>query len=242
MQDPNEDTEWNDILRDFGILPPKEVKKDMADDLVLHLQKETTAKPYESMTLNQLKEAEDDFDDEDMRAMESYRQKRLQEWKALQKTQKFGELREISGDQYVKEVTNAEKDVWVIIHLYRTSNRMCLMLNQHLSVLARKFPEVKFLKALVNSCIQHYHDRCLPTLFVYKNGQIQRKFIGIFECGGVNLKLEELEWKLAEVGAIQTDLEENPKKQIVDMMISSIRNTSIYDNSSGSDSDETKCP
>uniref|UniRef100_G3X1Q1 Phosducin domain-containing protein n=1 Tax=Sarcophilus harrisii TaxID=9305 RepID=G3X1Q1_SARHA len=219
MQDPNEDTEWNDILRDFGILPPKEVKKDMADDLVLHLQKETSAKPYESMTLNQLKEAEDDFDDEDMRAMESYRQKRL----------------EISGDQYVKEVTNAEKDVWVIIHLYRTSNRMCLMLNQHLSVLARKFPEVKFLKALVNSCIQHYHDRCLPTLFVYKNGQIQRKFIGIFECGGVNLKLEELEWKLAEVGAIQTDLEENPKKQIVDMMISSIRNTSIYDNSSGSD-------
>ncbi|XP_074085499.1 phosducin-like protein 2 isoform X2 [Macrotis lagotis] len=203
-----------------------------------------TAKPYEKMTLGQLKEAEDDFDDEDMRAMEIYRQKRLQEWKARQKIKKFGELREISGNQYVKEVTNAEKDVWVVIHLYRSSIQMCLVLNQHLSILARKFPETKFLKAIVNTCIQHYHDRCLPTIFVYKNGQIEGKFIGIIGCGGLNLKLEELEWKLAQVGAIQTDLEENPKKQIVDVMISSIRNTSIYDdsNGSGSDSDETKCP
>ena len=26
MQDPNEDTEWNDVLRAKGILPPKEKK------------------------------------------------------------------------------------------------------------------------------------------------------------------------------------------------------------------------
>nr|2DBC_A Chain A, unnamed protein product [Mus musculus] len=122
---------------------------------------------------------------------------------------KFGELREISGNQYVNEVTNAEKDLWVVIHLYRSSVPMCLVVNQHLSVLARKFPETKFVKAIVNSCIEHYHDNCLPTIFVYKNGQIEGKFIGIIECGGINLKLEELEWKLSEVGAIQSDLEEN---------------------------------
>ncbi|ELK03679.1 Circadian locomoter output cycles protein kaput [Pteropus alecto] len=177
--------------------------------MVLHLQKEAMVKPYEKMTLAQLKEAEDEFDDEDMRAIETYRwshrpypgcarpqvrqalgacrehvggdtlpskiqflrengnihrwshgpypgvlglghwapgaglvcvggdtlpskiqflrengnihrEKRLQEWKALKKKQKFGELREISGNQYVNEVTNADKDVWVIIHLYRS--------------------------------------------------------------------------------------------------------------------------
>lgn len=56
------------------------------------------------------------------------------------------------------------------------------------------------------------------------------------------LFIAELEWKLAEVGAIQTDLEENPKKDILDVMVSSIRNTSIYDdtNSSNSDNDDTK--
>uniref|UniRef100_A0A2K5YMC5 Phosducin like 2 n=1 Tax=Mandrillus leucophaeus TaxID=9568 RepID=A0A2K5YMC5_MANLE len=228
--DPNEDTEWNDILRDFGILPPKEESKDEIEEMVLRLQKEAMVKPFEKMTLAQLKEAEDEFDEEDM-------QKRLQEWKALKKKQKFGELREISGNQYVNEVTNAEKDVWVIIHLYRSSIPMCLLVNQHLSLLARKFPETKFVKAIVNSCIQHYHDNCLPTIFVYKNGQIEAKFIGILECGGINLKLEELEWKLAEVGAIQTDLEENPQKDTVDMMVSSIRNTSIHDDSDSSNSD-----
>ncbi|XP_073747806.1 phosducin-like protein 2 isoform X1 [Callorhinus ursinus] len=240
--DPNEDTEWNEILRDFGILPPKEEPKDEIEEMVLRLQKEAMVKPYEKMTLAQLKEAEDEFDEEDMRAIEIYREKRLQEWKALRKKQKFGELREISGNQYVNEVTNAEKDVSVIIHLYRSSIPMCLLVNQHLSLLARKFPETKFVKAIVNSCIQHYHDNCLPTIFVYKNGQIEGKFIGIIECGGINLKLEELEWKLAEVGAIQTDLEENPKKGIVDVMVSSIRNTSIYDDtsSSNSDNDDTK--
>lgn len=66
----------------------------------------------------------------------------------------------------------------------------CLLVNQHLSLLARKFPETKFVKAIVNSCIQHYHDSCLPTIFVYKNGQIEGKFIGIIDCGGINLKLE----------------------------------------------------
>ncbi|XP_027956363.1 phosducin-like protein 2 [Eumetopias jubatus] len=238
----NEDTEWNEILRDFGILPPKEEPKDEIEEMVLRLQKEAMVKPYEKMTLAQLKEAEDEFDEEDMRAIEIYREKRLQEWKALRKKQKFGELREISGNQYVNEVTNAEKDVSVIIHLYRSSIPMCLLVNQHLSLLARKFPETKFVKAIVNSCIQHYHDNCLPTIFVYKNGQIEGKFIGIIECGGINLKLEELEWKLAEVGAIQTDLEENPKKGIVDVMVSSIRNTSFYDDtsSSNSDNDDTK--
>lgn len=30
-------------------------------------------KPYESMTLNELKEAEDEFDEEDMKAVEKYR-------------------------------------------------------------------------------------------------------------------------------------------------------------------------
>lgn len=39
-QDPNEDTEWNDVLRKFGILPPKEEPKDETEEMVLRLQKE----------------------------------------------------------------------------------------------------------------------------------------------------------------------------------------------------------
>lgn len=32
LQDPNEDTEWNDILRKKGILPPKEEPKDNEEE------------------------------------------------------------------------------------------------------------------------------------------------------------------------------------------------------------------
>ncbi|XP_050752403.1 phosducin-like protein 2 [Gymnogyps californianus] len=240
MQDPNEDTEWNDILRHFGILPPKEKPKDEIEEMVLRLQKEAEVKPYERMNLEELKEAEDDFDEADRKAIEMYRQQRLQEWKCLQRRQKYGELREICGEQYVKEVTNAPEDVWVIIHLYRSSIPMCLLVNEHLSLLARKFPEVKFLKAIVNSCIQNYHDRCLPTILVYKTGEIKGRFIGVAECGGIYLKVEELEWKLAEVGAIETDLEENPKKDIMNMMTLSVRNISAHEDTNTKSSDVMK--
>uniref|UniRef100_A0A8D0BDF4 Phosducin like 2 n=1 Tax=Salvator merianae TaxID=96440 RepID=A0A8D0BDF4_SALMN len=218
-----------------GILPPKKEVKDEVEEMVLRLQKEAEVKPYERMNLNQLREAEDEFDEEDMKAVETYRKQRLQELKSLQKRQQYGELKEISGDQYVKEVTNAPKDVWVVIHLYRMSIPMCRVINQHLNLLATKFPETKIVKAAANSCIENYHDSCLPTLFVYKNGEIKGKFIGIRECGGTQLTVEELEWKLAEVGAVKTDLEENPRKDVVDMMTSSLRNASINDMKAGKD-------
>ncbi|XP_068535456.1 phosducin-like protein 2 [Anas acuta] len=240
LKDPNEDTEWNEILRKFGILPPKEKPKDEIEEMVLRLQKEAEVKPYERMNLKELKEAEDDFDEADRKAVEMYRQQRLQEWKCLQRRQKYGELREISGQQYVKEVTNAPEDVWVIIHLYRTSIPMCLLVNEHLSQLARKFPEAKFVKAIVNSCIEDYHDTCLPTILVYKSGEIKGRFIGVAECGGIYLKLEELEWKLAEVGAIETDLEENPKKETINMMTLSKQNTSAHENTNTKSSDVLK--
>ncbi|KFV66486.1 Phosducin-like 2, partial [Dryobates pubescens] len=242
-QDPNEDTEWNDLLRHFGILPPKEKLEDETEEVVLHLQREaegrTQVEPYERMKLEELREAEDDFE-ADRKAIEMYRQQRLQEWKCLQRRQKYGELREICGEQYVKEVTNAPEDVWVILHLYRPSVPMCLLVNEHLSLLARKFPEAKFLQATVDSCVQNYQDRCLPTILVYKTGQVRGRLVGAAECGGRDLQVEELEWKLAEVGALETDLEENPKKDILNMMTSSVQSISAHKDTSAKRCDVMK--
>lgn len=41
--------------------------------------------------------------------------------------------------------------------------------------------------------------------------------------GSLVLLYAELEWKISESGAIKTDLEENPRKQIQDQLMSSIR-------------------
>ncbi|XP_010136586.1 PREDICTED: LOW QUALITY PROTEIN: phosducin-like protein 2, partial [Buceros rhinoceros silvestris] len=155
----------------------------------------------------------------------------FQKWKCLQRRQKYGELREICEEQYVKEVKNAPEDSWrsvgVIIHLYQSSIPVCLLVNKHLGLLARKFPEVS--QAIVNSCIQNYHDRCLPTVLVYKTGEIKGRFIGVAECGG-KYQVEELKQKLEEVGAIETDLEGNPQKDIYEYDDTSVQNISAYEN------------
>lgn len=43
LQDPNEDTEWNDILRKKGILPPKEEPKDNEEEELI-LQQQSVGK------------------------------------------------------------------------------------------------------------------------------------------------------------------------------------------------------
>ncbi|KAK0140259.1 Phosducin-like protein 3 [Merluccius polli] len=235
--DPNEDTEWNDILRRKGILPPKETPKDEEEEEALALQQQSIVKTYESMSLQELEENEDEFSDEDEAAMEMYRQKRLAEWKATQLKNAFGEVVEISGQDYVKEVNKAGEGIWVVLHLYKQGIPLCTLINQHLAELARKFPQTKFLKSISTTCIPNYPDRNLPTVFVYYEGEMKAQFIGPLVFGGMNLKADELEWRLAESGAVKTDLEENPKKQIQDQLMSSIRSSLPTHRDSDSDDD-----
>ena len=77
FQDPNADTEWNDILRKKGILPPKEslaeLEKEAAEKEEQALLQQSVVKMYEDMTLEELEENEDEFNEEDERAIELYR-------------------------------------------------------------------------------------------------------------------------------------------------------------------------
>lgn len=78
MQDPNEDTEWNDVLRAKGILPPKQKELELSEDQFVDMVEEAitkrtgekVVKNYEDMTLDELEEFEDE---EDERVLEDYR-------------------------------------------------------------------------------------------------------------------------------------------------------------------------
>lgn len=52
------------------------------------------------------------------------------------------------------------------------------LINQHLNVLANKFPKVKFVKSLASLCIPNYPDHNLPTLFIYQSGDLKQQLIG----------------------------------------------------------------
>ena len=44
----------------------------------------------------------------------------MAEMQKLQQASKFGDVREISAQDYVEEVNKAGKGVWVVLHLYKS--------------------------------------------------------------------------------------------------------------------------
>uniref|UniRef100_A0A8C2CC79 Phosducin like 3 n=1 Tax=Cyprinus carpio TaxID=7962 RepID=A0A8C2CC79_CYPCA len=118
-------------------------------------------------------------------------QKRLAEWKANQLKNRFTEVSEISGQDYVQEVNKAGAGIWVVLHLYKPGIPLCTLINQHLSRLAQKFPQTKFLKSISSTCIPNYPDHNLPTLFIYHEGEMKAQFIGPLLFGGMNLTCDE---------------------------------------------------
>ncbi|XP_074607920.1 phosducin-like protein 3 [Acropora palmata] len=243
MQNPNEDTEWNDALRRHGILPQKEgeVTEDQLITMVEEtVQRKTTGlnvvKAYEDMTLDELEELEDE---EDERVLLQYRQQRIAEIQKVQQASKFGDVREISAQDYVDEVNKAGKGIWVVLHLYKSGIPLCTLVNQYLSQLAKKFPCTKFLKSVSTTCIPNYPDKHLPTIFVYFEEDMKKQFVGPLAYGGMNLKVDELEWMLAEAGAVKTELEDDPRKKhkIQDFMTSSLRQAVSRDSDSDVDDD-----
>lgn len=77
-----------------------------------------------------------------------------------------------------------------VLCVFIPSIPLCTLINQHMSQLARKFPQTKFLKSISTTCIPNYPDRNLPTIFVYLEGEMKAQFIGPLVFGGMNLKVE----------------------------------------------------
>ncbi|KAL4218342.1 Phosducin-like protein 3 [Mactra antiquata] len=239
MQDPNEDTEWNDVLRARGIIPQKE-KELTEDDIVAMventIEKKAQGKDMSDMGLDELNDLEDEIDEEEERIFEQYRRQRMAEMREAQQKNTFGEVKEISKSDWVTEVNKAGDGIWVVIHVYKPSIPACKLVNQHLTNLAAKFPATKFLRSVSSVCIPNYPDKNLPTIFVYHENEMKKQWVGAMAFGGMNLKQDEFEWMLAQVGAVQTEMEEPPKPEVKDVMNLAIRQSAI-NNDDDSDDD-----
>lgn len=232
MQDPNEDTQWNDILRSKGIIPPKK-EKEITEDEIVGMVEQTIKekqsqgeKKLEDCSLDELDELEDL---EDERIILEYRNKRLAEMRSFMDKARYGTVIEMSGQDYVNEINKAGEGVWVVLHLYKSGIPLCALLNMHIKELARKFPATKFVKSISTTCIPNYPDKNLPTIFVYLEGQMKSQFIGPHEFRRQDISCEELEWMLGQTGAIQTELDEDPrpKEKPRDILYSSLRNNEL---------------
>ncbi|CAG5091333.1 Oidioi.mRNA.OKI2018_I69.PAR.g12979.t1.cds [Oikopleura dioica] len=212
MQDPNEDTEWNDILRRKGILPPKPVEPEIEDPDPEELE----AKDY-GTTVDDLDALlDDELDEDEEKIMQQMRESRIAALKLKASKDKFGEVKEITAQSWTQEVNQAGEDIWVIVHLYDKGVMLSNILNNHFVHLAQKYKHVKFVRGVAKQCVPNYPDKNLPTVFVYRNGTLAIQWIGGGNFGP-EPKLEVVEWMLHEKTIIDSDLEEDPRKKTEDM-------------------------
>jgi len=231
MQDPNADTEWNDQLRKRGIIPPKvgnDGNLEMTEDYITQMldasiqkqeDKKAGVRNWEDMTLEEIEALEDE---EDERVLENIRRQRMAELMEKQNAAKFGDVREISAEDYKREVTNAGEDIWVVLHLYKTGIPLCALINQQINQLSRKYPQIKFLKSISTVCIPNFPDQNLPAMFIYHNGKIHKQMVSELSFGGMNMSVDELDFRLNRAG-VPTEVTKNPKPEVEDVMMSALR-------------------
>lgn len=106
----------------------------------------------------------------------------------LQARSRFGDVRQISKVDWIKEVTEASKDVWVLVHLFQDSVVECQLVSEAFDKLARQFPYVKFLKIKSTHAVENWPDRNLPTIFAYHEGVLKHQVLTLAKLYGKSMK------------------------------------------------------
>lgn len=86
-------------------------------------------------------------------------------------------------------------------------------------------PFSSLIKTCLQQCVPNYPDRNLPTVFVYRNGQLVVQWIGGGNFGK-DPALEHVEWMLHEKTIINSDLEKDPRQKTEDMFTRNVMNVS----------------
>ena len=109
-------SEWQDIHVKLGNYLPYPKVPTSTEIAKETMEKAEKVDPLKDKDLEELKELEDEFEDE---FLQKYKQKRMEEIKMAAKKSNFGTVMEINKQEYIAEVTNAPKDVFVVISLYQ---------------------------------------------------------------------------------------------------------------------------
>ncbi|KAK2767402.1 hypothetical protein FQN54_003558 [Arachnomyces sp. PD_36] len=203
VDDPNADTEWNDILRKHGVIPEKPPSPTpIIQEAILEAKQREHENRLEDKDLDALDALEEEEDEE---FLQKYRQKRLEEISTLQKSSIHNQVYPISKPDYAAEVTEASSKYFVLVNLTSSSggNVESHLLTELWRNLAAKYGDIKFCEIRADMCIEGYPDRNTPTILVYRDGDIKRQIITLKEFNGARTKLQDLENMLVSLDAIK---------------------------------------
>ncbi|KAJ8128464.1 hypothetical protein O1611_g5172 [Lasiodiplodia mahajangana] len=202
IDDPNADTEWNDILRKHGIIPEKPPSPTpMIEEAILEGRRIAHENRLEGKELDELDALEDD---EDEAFLEQYRQKRIQELNNLTKKSIHGSVYPISKPDYAREVTEASNNGPVFVNLTSAlgTNVESRVLSELWRQAAKEYGDIKFCEIRADKAIENYPDRNCPTILVYKNGDIVKQIVTLMTIGGVRTSMLQIDNLLVEVGGV----------------------------------------
>lgn len=203
VDDPNADTEWNDILRKHGVIPEKPPSPTpMIEEALVQARELAHENRLEGKDLDELAELEDD---EDEAFLDSYRQKRLNELSELQTASVYNQVYPIQKPEWSAEVTEESKKAFVLVLLTSSSgtNVESRVMIEMWRELARRFGDIKFCQIQGDLCIEGYPDKNCPTVLVYRDGDIRRQIVTLRELNGKQTKLEDMEKVLVGLGAVK---------------------------------------
>ncbi|KAL4881122.1 thioredoxin-like protein [Aspergillus karnatakaensis] len=200
---PNEDTEWNDILRKHGIIPEKpQDPEPLIQEALIEAERKAYANRLEDKDLDELDALEDE---EEEAFLNQYRQKRLAELSTITQASVHNQVYPLQKPDYAREVTESSKSCFVCVNLTSSSsnNVESRLLSEIWRRLAAKFGDIKFCEIRGNMCIEGYPDRNTPTILVYKDGEIVRQVVTLMTLRGTGTRVEDLENLLVEIGALK---------------------------------------
>ncbi|KAI1506066.1 thioredoxin-like protein [Biscogniauxia marginata] len=241
IDDPNADTEWNDILRKHGVIPEKPPSPTpMIEEAILEGRRIAHENRLEGKDLDELDELEDEEDDA---FLEQYRQKRMQELNSLTKKAIHGSVYPISKPEYSREVTEASNNGPVFVNLTSSmgTNVESRVLSELWRQAAKEYGDIKFCEIRADKAIENYPDRNCPTILVYKNGDIVKQIVTLVTIGGVRIGMMQIDDLLVEVGAVdgkdmrvvkrKRDAEDAKEEQLMGKGIKSgnLRRTTVED-------------
>ncbi|KAF8842542.1 thioredoxin-like protein [Paxillus ammoniavirescens] len=204
---PNEDTEFNDALRKYGIIPPREPTPPTPSPPASPQLHEVIS----DLTPDELRELGEEVTDDDLqRTVDAFRRQRLAQERKEAKRARFGRVYPIGREDYTREVTEAskvneeddedDKGTGVICFLYKDGIPRSDRTFAHVRTLAERYPRTKFVSIVGNKCIADLPDTRVPMFIIYRKGEIRNQLISW--GADRERRLEELERILMLCGVI----------------------------------------
>lgn len=198
-------TEWDEVLqKKFGnnFVKEDKVKEDeQRKGTPRTMKKEETNVAIFENERDDENDDDDDEDEEEEAFMKSYREKRIAEMIFMRKEEKEDEKEEknnnvrrneymmhVSHEQWTKEVTEVSHSHPVLVLLTKENSKACFTLERVMEDVARTYrtSRTKFRRAEARDIIPNYPERNVPTLILYRNGDVVENIVGIEQFGGMN--------------------------------------------------------